>query len=172
MVQLLLIATFVVLFLRETLARPVFAGLPALAVAGLYLGGLLLIVVLSSAVVWWQGRRLDRLGSRSAVRTADGAVLAPRVVPGRGRATGRDGPGAHDDAGGAAARVEHPAAGHGPAPRDAGGHVHAPRGAGARAPGVGHARDDDQRRRDGLRGPLPLHPADRCALGIAAAGAG
>lgn len=78
MVQILLIVTFVALFLRETLQQPVFEVAPWVVLT-LYLGGLAMICGLMWAVVWRQGSRLDRAGSRSAVRISDGAVMASRV---------------------------------------------------------------------------------------------
>jgi len=80
MVQVLLIAAFVVLFLRESLERPLLRGVGAGGVAGVYLGGLAAISVLMLAIVWVQGRRLDRTGAAWAVRRADSAVLGSRVA--------------------------------------------------------------------------------------------
>ncbi|MEX2218504.1 MAG: M48 family metallopeptidase [Phycisphaerales bacterium] len=80
MVQVLLIAVFVVLFLRQSLARPLIGGLDAATVAWLHLGGVLALAVVMQGVLWVQGRRLDRRGSAGSVRTADLAVLVTRIA--------------------------------------------------------------------------------------------
>lgn len=82
MVQVLLIATFVVLFLRDQLELkgPLLRGAtPGLACA-VELGGLGALALLTHVVVWAQGRRLDRSGSARAVRAADAAVTVSRVL--------------------------------------------------------------------------------------------
>jgi STE24 endopeptidase len=80
MVQVLLIATFVLLFLRESLARPFFSGQSGANVAAAYVLGLGAVSLAMLAAVWVQGRRLDRTGSTRAVHRADAAVLGSRVA--------------------------------------------------------------------------------------------
>jgi STE24 endopeptidase len=80
MMHILIIASFLVLFVRDELHEPVLLrglGLGSAAMISLALMGL--VWALAQSVVWWQTRRMDR-GRTGAVLWADRAVMLSRLA--------------------------------------------------------------------------------------------
>ena len=79
MLQVLLIAVFAVLFIREDMGRTWFRVEPGM-VAALTLGSLAAVWLVSHTIVVMLGRRLDRRGDLRAVPRADLVTSAARTV--------------------------------------------------------------------------------------------
>ena len=80
MVQVLLIAAFVCLFLREMLAGPLLPGLDPGPVAAVYLGGQAAVGLATLGLVRWHERRLERVSPIASVARTDATALASRIA--------------------------------------------------------------------------------------------
>src|SRR5205085_6228738 len=80
MVQILLIAIFMALLMRDASARPWLSGLSPATVTALVLGSMVVLWLTSQVYIWLQGRRLDKSGDLRPVRRADIAAGAARVL--------------------------------------------------------------------------------------------
>jgi Zn-dependent protease with chaperone function len=78
-VQVCVIAAFLVLFLRDGLRGPMLGSLGAAWAAAGTLGGLAGVAILAHVLIWRLGRRMDR-GWPGAMEAADRVVLASRVT--------------------------------------------------------------------------------------------
>jgi Zn-dependent protease with chaperone function len=80
MIQFLLIAVFMAMFLRDAAPGPWFHGLSAESVTGAVIGSMLGVWLSAHLYLWRQRRRLDRSGEYRAVMRADIAAAAARLV--------------------------------------------------------------------------------------------
>ena len=78
--QVLLIAVFAVLFLRDSAPAPWFAPRSETVVAGITVGSMALIWAAAQALIWSQGRRMDRRGDLRAVGRCDAIVGVSRLT--------------------------------------------------------------------------------------------
>lgn len=79
MTHLLILATFVILFVRDMIAQPLLGEVPPLWVAGSSLGLMAMAWLTAHLVIWRQQRRMERFGQMRALRRADKASSYLRV---------------------------------------------------------------------------------------------
>ncbi len=78
--QVLLIAVFAVLFLRDGVGQPWFMPRSHGLIAAIAVGSMLSIWLVTHALIWVQGRRIDRRGDLRAVGRCDAILAASRII--------------------------------------------------------------------------------------------